>query len=168
MGRVFKRRKLEQLATESGLATKNKAIEDARCETDLMYALFRRPETVVPIMLASIMEIVKKINQPDISKSRVFLDAERILCNNNHIDIRIKVFWILFALRREPEIQEVFKAGYLPGNMWKDKANAHFDRFLPAYSKMGECIINDRFGEPDIVMRVHSFITCAEKIYLGK
>ncbi len=177
--RVYKRSTLQQIANNNGFTTHNKEIEDVRCKADLMYALLHRPETVVDRLMEGIQEIVKKKYSPDISKSRMFLDADHILRTNTRIDLRIKVFWILLALRAEEEVREVFKAGikkdafeddrteFNSSGLWKDPI-AHFDHFIDVFTPMIDATMKQAFGEPNIVDIVHAVVTCTEKMYLGK
>ncbi len=180
--RVYKRSTLQQIANNNGFTTHNKEIEDVRCKADLMYALLHRPETVVDRLMEGIQEIVKKKYSPDISKSRMFLDADQILRTNTRIDLRIKVFWILLALRAEEEVREVFKAGIKnefgkqhneeqqqnnSSGLWKDPI-AHFDHFIDVFTPMIDSTMKQAFGEPNIVDIVHAVVTCTEKMYLGK
>jgi hypothetical protein len=162
---------LQQLSDKAGFTKHNTEIESARCEADLMYTIFKRPETVTDVLLEGLIALIKKKDSPDLEKSRIFTDAVAFLCQHPRASQKIKIFNILLILSREPEAVGIIRDGYVinhPGNMWGDRAFAHLDSFLQEIAKMIHGLYTSNFGEPNIITNIHTAVLYAEKVYLTK
>ncbi len=167
----YKRSRLKTLFDTKGFTNRNTLIENERCAADLMYAMFKRPSTVMPKLLAGLIEVIKKKNSPDLGQSRMFREAVNFLTVHPHASDRIKVFNVLLILNREPEAVEVFKAGYIAdhkGNLFGKTYATHLDVFLFHLRALVHNTFTFPFGEPNVVDVVHKFVAYAEQIYLQK
>lgn len=164
---IFLTEHLKKLQEKQGYNVWAKKIEDEKCDTDLMYRLLKRPETVVDALLPGLVEIIEKKNAPDLKESRMHRDAMTFLTEHPRVDAKIKLFYILLIIAREPEAQRVIKAGYSPkcmwGDQWEKRANAFFKH-------LGEHVIrmsSAPFGETTIEDRVGEFVIGAELLYVS-
>lgn len=166
---VFPLARLQTLAEQQGYAAFCKAEEDKRCDADLMYKIFKRPESVVDTLLQGFHTIIKTKYSPDLEASRVFMSACDFLLNHPRCDPRFKVFYTLMIINNEEEAQTVIKAGYknTEGNMWGDKWEAHFKSFLKELKALQEQLHNMGFGEPNVMERIEWFNNVAEIIYMS-
>jgi hypothetical protein len=169
---VYAREALQKMSDALGFTAHNTAIEDARCEADLMYALFRRPHTVAPKILAGFLEIIKKKNSPKLEQSRMFRDAMEFLTTNPNADNRLKIYYILMVINREVEAKDFIRTAYIAnhrGNMWGERNYvAHFERFTRHLSELVENASTSTFGAGNIIEFVRSFVLCAEQLYMTK
>ena len=169
--RSYSRETLQKMAEKKGFAQCNKQIEDARCEADLMYAIFKRPDTVLPTLLPGLVEIIKKKNSPDLEKSRMFRDAMEFLLKNPNADSRLRIFFTLWIINREQEAKDIIRKAYLvehPGNLWETKCHTHFDRFTHHLAELCKCVQIESFGAGNIIKVIRTTVLCAEQLYLTK
>lgn len=165
---VFLKKNLEIIVKKKGYDSWAKTLEDERCEADLMYKLFKRPETIVDTLMPGLLEIIEKKNAPDLQESRMYRDAVAFLRKHPRVDARIKLFYILLIIAREPEAQNVIRAGYdkinnMWGDQWEKRANAFFKH-------LGEHVMRlfgSPFGESNIEDRVIEFLIGAELLYVS-
>jgi hypothetical protein len=166
---IFLKTHLETIVHQRGYNVWVKKLEDERCETDLMYRLFKRPETIVDTLLPGLVELIEKKNAPDLGDSRMHRDAMSFLFKHPRVDAKIKLFYILLIVAREPEAQTVIRAGYdksnnsLWGDQWEKRANAFFKH-------LGEHVIRmygAPFGETNIEERIGEFLIGAELLYVS-
>lgn len=141
-------------------------LEDARCKSDLMYRLFRRPETIVAKLLKAIIEVIQEKNQPDLGKSRMFRDATAFLVDHPFADNAAKIFFVLCVVAKDTDVQSVIRKGYTKGNMWGDEANTHFSHFVGKLDALILDTMNAPFGETNTPVLVRSFVKRAEQLYL--
>ena len=159
---------LQNLATQHGYAAFCQETEDKRCEADILYRLFHRPDTVVNKMLRGLVEIIKKKNSPDLEQSRMFQDGMAFLLHHPRADAQIKLFYILLIINHEPETHAIIKAGVTSDNMWGKQWDAHFKVFVKELDTFVKETFNTRFGETDILQRVEYFNVTCEILYLSK
>lgn len=131
--------------------------EDKRCEQDLMYRLFRRPETVVDKMLPELARIIRSKYSPDLDESRRAMDALNFLLTFPRASPKIKLFYVLFVVAEEEEAQTVFA-----------KESPHFARYLKELKTLVVEMQDMHFGEPNVVDRVEWFNSVAEILYMSK
>lgn len=164
----FDGEQLKKIAEKKGYTQFCKDLEDKRCEADLMYRLFKRPETIVDKLLPGFVEIIKKKNDPDLQCSARFADSMRFLLEHPRADPKIKLFYILVIIAREKEAQIVIKAGYkAEGNIWENEWEKHLNEFFKDLASL-VCEVNDAsFGETNIIERVMGFVIAAELRYLS-
>lgn len=170
-GQRFPIQQLQQLADKHAFTKHNTAIEDERCQRDLLYALFQRPATVLDQLLPGLLAVVAKKNAPDMETSRLFCDARTFLLDPTiHADNNIKVFMILIIINRDVEVHAIFKDGYQDDNMWGDikAGHAQFDRFLTHLAQLVDGLFNAPFGESNIIQRVSWLVVESKIFYLSK
>lgn len=158
---------MKHLAEKSKYVAINERIEDERCKGDLLYRLFRRPETLAYKLLDALVDVIKKKNSPDLERSSMFNDAIDFLLKHPHVDWHAQVFYILVILNKDTDAQTLFKNGYAKGNLWKDEHIQHFERFLTKLNELIENTMLAPFGEVNVAPIVRSFVTRAEQLYLG-
>ena len=169
--KCYNRKVLQQMSDAKGFTQYNIQLENARCEADLMYAIFRRPQTVIPQLLQGFLEIIKKKNNPKLEQSRIFREAVSFLMDNPNADVRIKIFYVLWILNREPEAKELIKNAYLVnhvGNIWEGKCHAHFDKFIKSLAELWRAVEVEPFSTGTIIEVVRATVLCAEQMYLTK
>lgn len=167
----YKRSRLQALMDAKGFTKINRNLEDEHCEADLMYALFKRPSTIIQPLLTGMFEIAKKKNSPDILQSRMIRESIKFLLENPNASNNVKVFNILLILNREPETIEIFKTGYVidhPGNLFGSNCHAHLDNFLSHLKLLLYNTFRVSFGETNVVDIIHQVVIDAEFIYLSK
>lgn len=167
----YKRSRLKALLDAKGFSNRNIQIENERCAADLMYAMFKRPKTVLPTLLPGLIEIIKKKNSPDLWQSRMFRESIRFLLENEHASDRIKIFNVLLIICNDPETAEIFKTGYIVdhrGNLFGKNCIAHLDTFLVHLKALMYNTLSFKFGETTVVGIVHQCVAYAEQIYLQK
>jgi len=164
----FKLSVLQSLAEKQGYQAYCKEMEDKRCEADILYRLFHRPETVIDKLLPGLVDIIKKKNSPDLEQSRVFQDGMAFLLNHPRASGEIKLFYTLLIINHEPEAQAVIKAGVTKNNMWEDQWETHFKTFLQELDAFTKETFLRRFGETDVLERVEYFNITCELLYFSK
>ena len=165
----FTQKTLQQLADKHRFTEQNQAIEDKRCQTDLMYALFQRPHTVLPRLLPGMLALIERKHSPDLGSDPMFCDARKFLLADG-ADDHIKVFMILMIINRDCESHAILKDGYLDGSLWGDEmaGQAHFERFLDPLAQLVDGLFNAPFGEANVINRVFEFVVGAKIQYLCK
>lgn len=165
---IFLKKNLEELAEKKGYNTWAKTIEDERCEADLIYRLFKRPETVVDALLRGLVDLIEKKNAPDLGESRNHRDAMAFLFKHPRVDAKIKLFYILLIVAREPEAQKVIKSGVDPKNsMWGKDWEKRVDAFFKNLQGHVIQMYGAPFGETNIEERVGNFLIGAELLYVS-
>jgi len=166
---IFDYNKLQTLANKQGYSDFFEKIEDKRCDSDLMYRLFKRPESVVDKILPGLIDIIKTKNSPDLNDSHVFRDAIQFLLHHPRVDTKIKLFYTLLIIAHETEAQEIIKKGYkAEGNIWEDKWEKHVVGYFKELSKMvNETLFDASFTESNIQERVTHFVITAELVYMS-
>lgn len=162
---------LQKLADKHRFTEQNQAIEDKRCQTDLMYALFQRPHTVLPRLLPGMLALIERKHSPDLGSDPMFCDARNfLLSDNGHGQCQIKVFMILMIVNRDSESHAIIKDGYLNGSLWGDEkaGQAHFERFLEPLALLVDGLFNAPFGEANVISRIFEFVVGAKIQYLCK
>jgi hypothetical protein len=169
--KIYPRDVLQKMADKNGFTANNRQLEDARCEADLMYALFRRPKEIIPKMLAGFLEIIKKKNSPKLELSKVARDGIAFLIDNPRAADCVKLYIVLRIINREPEAKELIRSSHLaqhPGNIWENNYVAHFERFLRHLAELYENADTASFGAGNIIEYVRSLVLCAEQLYMSK
>lgn len=165
---AFEVKDLQMASEQKGYMEFCKKLEDDRCNADLMYRLFRRPEEVVDKLLPGLVEIIKTKNSPDLEESGLFVDAKDFLLYHPRACTSIKLFAILVVVAHEVEAQNVIKAGYkAEGNIWEDKWEKHLTMFFKDLVEVVGETFNTSFGETNIMERVKCLNIAAELRYLS-
>lgn len=168
----YPRAKLQKIFDDNGFSAINKQLEDARCEADLMYAIFNRPHIAIPTLLKGFLEIIEKKNTPKLGQSKMYRDAVSFMTENPRADNRAKIYFVLLIINREPEAQEFIEASYLPqhpGNIWENDYKTHFKTFSQTHlPRLVESAHTSAFGAGNIIEFVRSFVLCAKQLYLSK
>lgn len=164
---VFSRNYLEKLAKENAFSTISKQVEDKRCQTDVMYRLFKRPHLIADKLLNGLVELVKKKNAPNLEQSRVFQEATTILRETSALPDSIKVFMTLIIINVDTDAQSVMRKGYQPQNLWGANAQAHFSMFLEKLSALTTQLLTQSFAFHNIVPLVNTYLVKAEQLYMG-
>lgn len=168
---AFHQEKLAQWMAENNFKKRNAELEDDRCQADLLYALFHRPQTVADRLLQGLMDLIVRRNDPDLERSRMFRESHQYVTQHPRAAWVLKVFNILLILSREPGAAEVFEAGYdpdSPGCLWGHNYKDHLQRFLQNLRFMVDGTMSCSFGECNIVFIVQRFVQDAEMTYLTK
>lgn len=166
---VFSTKHLETLIKKKGYAIWAKEIEDERCKADLMYRIFKQYDyETIDTLIGGLVELIEKKNAPDLSNSRMHRDAMEFLFKHPRVCLKIKVFYILLIVAREPEAQRVIRAGYdtkknIWGNEWQKKIDVFFKHLAEHVTRM----YNAPFGETNIEQVVNDFVNAAELLYLS-
>jgi hypothetical protein len=165
----FKLSVLQQLAQQQGYDAFCREMEDKRCEADILYRLFHRPETVVDKLLPGLVDIIKKKNTPDLEQSRMFQDGMAFLLHHPRADPQIKLFFVLLIINHEQqEVLPIIKAGITRDNMWGDEWERHYKTFSIELDTFVKETFGVRFGETDILQRVEYFNITSEILYLSE
>lgn len=165
---AFELGQLEKIAKKKGYTQYCRDLEDKRCEADLMYRLFKRPEEVVDKLLPGFYKIVETKNSPDTQESIVFVDANKFLMLHPRADPKIKLFFVLHVIASEKEAQIVIKAGCkTEGNIWEEEWEKHLNRFFKDLMELVTEFTNAPFGETNIEERVMGFNIAAELRYIS-
>jgi hypothetical protein len=167
---TFKRAELEALQRESGYGKLAAATEDEWCEADLMYSLLTRPSIHLNRVLAQCHAMMEIKNAPDIQRSSIARDSWALLMRAGNWEV--KLFYFLFMLHREPEVQEMMRRGYLlehPGNeRWGARAVSHFADFLVALEPMIKATLHWPCSDANICEVVHNLVNAARLAYAIK
>ena len=159
VSQVFKKSRLEALASENGFAALCKEEEDKRCADDLMYCIFKRPEQCINKLYPRLIELIEKKYAPDLSRSRIFTDTVTSLPSS---DMTVRIFFTLLIIAREEEAQTVVKAGYS-----SDSKSTRFEhRYIPILKRIIDQAFDEPFGEVNIVAIMTWIIKEAEKMYM--
>lgn len=157
---VCKRRRLNELAETLRFTRRTKAQCDQRCARDPMYALFKRPETVLPRLLPRLLDLLQaKDAATQAQHSRMYREAIRFLRGQArvHVSTRIQLFFALLVLGREPEARAAVAP---PGGA------LHFFEELAALVQ--GVLFRTPFGDTNVVFLVDRFLVCAELLYVTK
>jgi len=169
---TFPLARLQELSDKHAFSAHNRAIEDARCANDLLYALFRRPETVLlPRLLPGLLELIAKKNAPDMERSRRIREGREFLLDAaRHPNHRIRIYAVLLIVNREPEAHAVFRDGYADGNYFGSakEGRAQFERFLPHLAQLFDALFAAPYGEANSVQRITELVGGSELFYLSK
>lgn len=160
---VFSRAHLEALP----FAKQAAATEDAWCESDLLYSLLMRPSLHLDRVLGQCREMLVIKNAPDMKRSRAITATYELLMEsgNQHV----KLFYFLFILHHEPEVQEMMRHGYTPlvGHpLWGERAHSHLADFLHALEPMVKGTNSWPCSDANICDVVHNFVGAARRAYL--
>ena len=127
-------------------------VEDDRCEADIMYRMHWRPYesveqldfsdpenpvlvghiSLIDKMLGGMIEILKHKYGPALQKARIVRDAHEYLLSDR-ASHRVKLFYIYFVMKREPEACEMVRVlldPEHPGSLWGSEIFNHFDAFM--------------------------------------
>jgi hypothetical protein len=155
---------LHEMATRAGFLANATRVEDERCATDLLYALFRRPHTVAERLLRGLVEVVRTKYAPDFDQSRMCVDAMHYLTGAEDAPsvsvTRARVFYTLLILSKEPEARAVFVAGVPDAR--------HLDAFIGRLRVMIHGTFLFPFGETNIIHVIQQFLLDAEHEYVTK
>ncbi len=180
----YTREELVKILAEMPYTAQSRAVEQERCDADLLYQLLMHPEHVLTLadpntgtktqmllidrILGASLELICKKNSPDYEKSRMIKDARRFI-QSSSADPTVKLFNFLFVLRKEPEIQALMLKGYVknsPGNLWGANFDLHFEEFIKQLDRMTEATLNWPCNELNIVHVVRNFVQAARRYYL--
>lgn len=164
---VFPKKLLEKLSQENAFTAISKEVEDTRCQTDIMYKLFKRPHLIVDKLLNGLVELTKKKNSPNLEQSRLFREATQILRENSMLPDCIKVYMILIIINIDTDAQGVMRKGYQPQNLWGTNAQSHFSTFLQKLNMLINESMLQQFAYHNIVHIVKTFLVKAEQLYMG-
>lgn len=137
---------------ECGLDKQAVAIENERCKASRLYAMFRRPTTVLPGLFAEVVQVLRIKYSPDLEQDRMFHDLVQVACESNSPGrINLQQYVILAALCRDPEVSNMLGATAV----YVDRVKAEFHRHQ-----------HESFGEVDIVPRVEALLVWCEGEFL--
>jgi hypothetical protein len=151
-------KKSELIEAVGGSNTTTTTIENQKCESDIMYCLFKRPHIVAPLLYEKFRELALKKNSPDLGQSRVFMDAMTFLSTHSRPHYTIMTFQILLFLCREDEAQEIISTTSGGEKIYK---------FVNEFNKHIENVFKMSFGESNIKWIVREFVDRAELIYMS-
>ena len=137
-------------------------IEDERCNDDLMYRLFKRPECVLRRLLDGFIKIATEANAPVYEESAMMRVAIAFLCDDNKASVTIRIFYVLVAIAIEPRAQDVILTGIVD----PEKKTAFVKTYLPRLKDMVERLFRSAFSEKTIVDDVSRFVNIAHMTYV--
>jgi hypothetical protein len=161
------------MATQSEYARLAAATEEQWCQADLLYRLLMRP-LATPGLLDRVLQQCRTMvllkNAPDMERSRIIRDGWDLMMQVGNAEV--KLFYFLFMLHREPEVQEMMRRGYLldhPGNeRWGARAHSHLADFLVALDPMIRATLSWPCSDANICDVVHNMVNAARLAYLTK
>lgn len=170
---------------ENPFAGYARAVEQERCEADLLYEILFHPEhvltlkdpatgqetrtTLIDRMLGAGIELIAKKYSPDYGKSRMISDAKTLYLYTPAADPTIKLFNFLFVLAKEPEIQALVLKGYVsghPGNLWGANADLHFADWIKTLQTMVDKTLLWRYNRNDNAHVIRSMVFYAKLTYV--
>ncbi len=160
---------LQKISDRMGYTKQNKAIEDERCRTDLMYAIFRRPETVLPELLPGLIRLAELKYQTDVSGSGIYNGSKAYMIE--YQDMSAQKFFVLTAIWQDEEARSVIKAGYdAKQNKLKGASCIeHFDTFAKHCEEMMNSLTTCPFSDTySVIQLVHAALVLGEALYLSK
>ena len=162
---VFKMSRLKELARENGYGQLCKEEEDRRCAADLMYKIFKRPETCVPLLYTKLKQLIETKYAPKLLESRMYTHAMKFTG-----DLKIQVFFLLLIIAEEDEAQAVIKAGYDAENcLWGIRGPTRFQNvYIPILKLIIDQGFRESFGEVTVTPIVTWVLKEAEKAYMMK
>ena len=137
--------------------------ENEKCANDILYCLFRRPQTIAPFLVDKLHQLALKKNAPDLGQSRIFRDAMDFLINNKRASYKILTFQILLFICREEEAQAIIQEL----NQGKQQIG-HLNTFVIEFSKYIDEVFKMSFGEGNMLWIVNNFVITAELMYMSK
>jgi hypothetical protein len=180
----YEKSKLEEIFQSLPYTNQAKAVEQERCEADLLYELFMHPDHMLTLkdpstgavtemklidrILGVCIELVAKKNSPDYGKMRMITDNLAFL-RSPAADSTVKLFNFLFFLQKEPEIRAMMLKGYHvnhPGNLWGQGFELHFDDFMKRLDIMTEGTLNNPINPVEVVLCVRNLVQHTRKTYL--
>lgn len=154
----FKKLRRDQIQVDPRVTT----LETTRCENDILYCLFHRPETIAPLLFTKFHELVLKKNSPDLAQSRMFRDAMSFLQDQNKTNYNILIFQILLFVCREVEAQSIIS------EYNKQQRVGHLEKFVFEFNKYIDDVFKMPFGEGNVIWVVNHFVKVAEIMYMSK
>jgi hypothetical protein len=161
------------------------AVEQERCEADLLYEILFHPNhvltlkdpatgqetkmTLIDRMLSAGYELMAKKYSPDYGKSRMIADSKTMYMQTPAADPTIKLFNFLFILAKETEIQALVLKGYVvnhPGNLWGANADLHFADYVKAVQGMVDKTLLWRYNMLDNAHVIRSMVYFAKVAYV--
>ena len=147
----YNKETLARLRHQSGVDAQVRSIEDTRCASDRLYAMFRRPETVLSSIVSDVLSIVTTKYSPDLQMSRLFRTAADFLTNHPRPVYRPQLYFVIAAICRDSEVATMLNAPPVFVERVREGIATHQ---------------HERFGETDIEHRIVGFLVWAEMIYL--
>lgn len=137
--------------------------ENEKCANDILYCLFRRPQTIAPFLVDKLHQLALKKNAPDLGQSRIFRDAMDFLLNNKRVSYKILTFQILLFICREEEAQAIIQ------ELNQDKQQiGHLNTFVIEFGKYIDEVFKMSFGEGNMLWIINNFVITAELMYMSK
>lgn len=157
-----------------------------RCNEDLLYALFERPEGEAPRpsganarkstapqklvdwLIGICLDVMERSAAPFVQDCREVMEVHAILRGGANDDTPFKTFYILFALAKQPAVQELFRRGYAPNvqQWWGDRANQHLAEFVVWLQGRIEACLNHPASELDVAEVFRNTVHAARKKYI--
>lgn len=149
--KVYTREHLQQISDANGFTKHNVEIETERCQSDPMYAFFRRPEPIIDDIVATFLGFIKQKWNPDLEESKMasngMLIATKTPC------LQLKQFYVLFILSRDKDARK---------HMGIKEGSA----FAKNLAKLIDDTTKTPFSERNIIELRNGVVVNAEMLYL--
>jgi hypothetical protein len=145
-------------------------LERERRDSDLLYALFTEPQRPTkdgPLLdrtLRAALDLVNKKYAPTIGASRIVGEGQAWLRSTQ--DATAKLFAFLCMLAREPELQELVRVAYRPGNVWAGRHEKHFADWLAELQRIVRQTMHWPCTELNMPRVMHDMVATARKAYI--
>ena len=154
---------LETMFKQAGFKDIVQPIEDKRCESNVMYKFFARPESIVDELLQTLMALFAKKYEP---KSRMYTDCDAYL-KNKCTSWTAKQFCCLLILTTDSSFWDIVRAGVL------DKTSERWglpqlERCIPFIVDMMNAALGSPFGEANILEYISEVVLCAHFLFQTK
>ena len=144
-------------------------IELERCAADLMYNILAHPkQPLLREILIHCFDLIEKKNAPDLIKSRMYREGKEFILSNQ-ADHFVRLFYLLFFLSKEKEVQDLFIQGSNtkhPGNLFKQNAVEHLQLYFVQLQEMVEKTLNFNCNPVNISTVVRTMVCEARKAYV--
>ena len=144
-------------------------IEAERCAADLMYSILTHPkQPLLHEILTHCFDLIEKKNAPDLLQSRMYREGKEFILSEK-ADHFIRLFYLLFFLSKEQEVQELFIQGCLAkhaGNLFKDGAVEHLQLYFVMLQEMADKTLNFNCNIVNMTTVARTMVCEAKKAYV--
>jgi len=161
------------------------AIENSRCEADILYAVLFNPEfplilagptpedppvqvKLIDRLLGETVRLLSKKYAPEYETALIIKQARAFL-ESPSADDTIKQFYFLFALSKETALQTMIRNSLdpnHPGNLWGKRCLSHLDDFLRELDRMVMATKEWHYNELNAKHIVRNMVNAAARAYL--